>query len=152
MRPVDPSDTGAIVEALYRFASRGSEYPSLNKPDFEKGMVEIWNRVDAGDAYVVDGYLVIVKVVTPWYTQESVLSELLVCKLYKGDITQVPKALEQLARDRGCVSVVCSDSSSHKSLAGAYQAAGFIPLPTPFYKDTPCAESSTKSPNQFANL
>lgn len=126
-----------VVDALIRLERYASEYPWVGNIDFNKACDSVYLTAAAGDAYVIDGYLVLVDVIQPWYTNDKVLQEWLVLKLIHIDgqsVDSIPPALRQLARERGCSAVITADSSPVSIVAGAYKRADFKPLTTSFYK------------------
>jgi hypothetical protein len=134
-RQVNDSDTSHIVDALEGLAEYAKAYPWVGEVDRDKACQAIDDTIAAGKAFVVSGYLVLVDVISPWYTSDSLLEEWLVLKLYKGgSVDHIPNALEELRVLFNCSAVVSGDSSPVNIMAGAYKRAGYLPLTTSFYK------------------
>lgn len=128
----------AISEALTKLHKYAKAYSWTNAIDFDKACQAVGYFSGQGNAYVVDGYLVMVDVVTPWYSNDNVLQEWLVLKLYDGgSVDSVPPALLAIAKERGCKSVITADSSPISIVADAYTRAGFLPLTRSFTKEVP---------------
>lgn len=136
MRKFDAQqDAAALSDALHRLEAFAKNYSWTNKVDFHKAYSALLDFADAGKAYVIDGYLVMVDVIEPWYSNDRVLQEWLVLKLYTGGtVKSIPLCLLQIARQRACLSVISADSSPISIVADAYQDAGFYPLTRSFYK------------------
>lgn len=128
-------DWPATVDALMRLEQYAKAYSWTNTVDFQKACGAIHSFIKDGNALVVSGYLVMIDEVTPWYSNDKILQEWLVLKLYQGgDINDVPAALLAEAKKRGCKSVVTADSSPISIVADAYERAGFVPLTRSFTK------------------
>lgn len=134
-RKADLADLDCIYDALRGLEQYAKQYSWTNSVDFEKAYLTVWAEVLAGKAYVVEGYLVMTDVVTPWYSTDKVLQEWLVLKLYKkGSIGSVPVALLAIAKELGCKSVISADSSPVNIVGRAYEKAGYTPLTRSFTK------------------
>jgi hypothetical protein len=127
----DLPDLRAALKKLQAFAA---SYDWAVGIDFDKATDAIIHEANSGNALVVDGYLVMVAEVTPWYSRDKLLQEWLVLKLTNGDVSNVPTALTQVAAERGCSLVITADSSPISIVADAYKAAGFSTLTRSFYK------------------
>lgn len=128
---------GLVTEALLKLRDYASQYKWANAIDFDKACASVQQTYDDGCAYVVDGYLVLIDVIQPWYSNDKILQEWLVLKLehIEGQsVDSIPPALLAIAKERGCKSVITADSSPVNIVAGAYQRAGFTPLTTSFFK------------------
>lgn len=126
-----------VVDALIRLKQYASQYPWVGNIDFDKACDSVYQTMCDGNAYVIDGYLVLVDVIKPWYTDDKILQEWLVIKLVHKEgqsVDSIPPALLKLAEERGCRAVITADSSPVSIVAGAYQRADFKPLTTSFYK------------------
>lgn len=134
-RPVTDNDTPHIVAALKKLDEYAKAYPWVGNVDHDKAYQTIDDVIAAGKAFVVSGYLVLVDVVSPWYTSDLILEEWLVLKLYDGgSVDHIPNALEELRVLFNCSAIVSADSSPVNIVAGAYKRAGYLPLTTSFYK------------------
>lgn len=135
----------AVLLGLERLKAFASHYEWVGEVDWDKGTGEILDTIMRGDAYMVDGYLMLVNEVTPWYTREKILQEWLVIKLQQGgSVTNIPVALLEIAAKRNCRAVMSADSSPIQIVAQAYQGAGFKPLTNSFFKVVPPWDSSDK--------
>lgn len=128
----------AISDALVKLQKYAKAYSWTNEVDFDKACSAVGDFIGQGKAYVIDGYLVMIDVIQPWYSNDSVLQEWLVLKLYDGgSVDSVPPALLAIAKERGCKSVATADSSPISIVADAYTRAGFLPLTRSFTKEVP---------------
>lgn len=135
-----------VLVALTRLQAFAESYEWVGKVDWDKGTQIIFDTIKAGNAYMVDGYLVLTEVVCPWYTKDLLLQEWLVLKVQVGgNVTAVPKALEEIAKAHNCIAVISADSSPVQLVAAAYKEAGYKPLTNSFYKVTSW-DSSDKPP------
>lgn len=133
MRKLGYQDDAAVHAALLRLQKFSEAYEWAIGIDFNVGEEAIWAARHG--AYVVDGYLVMTEVITPWYSTQKVLQEWLVLKLYEdGDINSVPAALQELAHLLDCRVVITADSSPVSIVAAAYEKAGYSSLTHSFYK------------------
>ena len=138
MRLADKLDEGLIHAALRRLQAYASKYDWAVGVDYETAVTSIMAEVEAGNAYVVQGYLVLVATVYPWYAKLPVLQEWLVLKLQSGgSVSSIPPALLVIAKDKGCAVVITGDSSPISIVAEAYSQADFRPLTQSFYKEVP---------------
>jgi hypothetical protein len=138
MRLADELDGGLIRTALKRLQEYASKYGWAVGVDYEAAVTSILAEVEEGNAYVVQGYLVLVATVYPWYSRLPVLQEWLVLKLENwGTVDSIPPALLTIAKERGCSVVITGDSSPIRIVADAYSNAGFKPLTKSFYKEVP---------------
>lgn len=134
-RKAELTDLRCIYDALRGLEQYAKQYEWTNSVDFEKAYQTVKVEVLAGKAYIVEGYLVMTDVLTPWYSTDKVLQEWLVLKLYKqGSIDSVPVALLAIAKELGCKSVISADSSPVNIVGRAYEKAGYTPLTRSFTK------------------
>jgi len=134
-RKAELTDLGCIYDALRGLEQYAKQYSWTNTVDFDKAYLAIDLEIRAGKAYIVEGYLVMTEVVTPWYSTDKVLQEWLVLKLYKqGTVESVPEALLIIAKELGCKSVISADSSPVNIVGRAYEKAGWLPLTKSFTK------------------
>ena len=128
-------DWGAVVNSLMKLENYAKQYKWAIGVDFLYAVGNIYDAVKAGQGYVIDGYLVMVDEVKPWYSKEPILTEWLVIKLYPGgSVDSIPTALLAIAKERGISMVMTADSSPVNIVAEAYQRAGFDKLTTSFFK------------------
>ena len=128
-------DSNLIFKAILKLDRYSDNYDWAIGKDLVKACDSIADAIQAGNAAIVDGYLVCVEVITPWYSNAKVLQEWLVLKLEDGGSTaSIPIALQEIAIGRGASLIMSADSSPVNIVAGAYKAAAFKPLTTSFYK------------------
>ena len=145
-RLANSSDEPSIYNALHGLECYAKQYEWAVAVDFEKSYEAIMGEVAAGKAYVVEGYLVMTEVVTPWYSTKSLLQEWLVLKLYKGgSLKALPEALVAIAGRLGCVGVITADSSPVNIVGKAYEESGFTPLTRSFFRKVGHGVSQTSS-------
>lgn len=136
MRLADGRDHGPIRSALLLLEEYSKKYGFAVGVDYTRAVANVLDEVDNEQAYVIDGYLVLLTKVIPWYANKPILQEWLVLKLYGGgDISSVPAGIIQLAKDMGCSVTITADSSPVNIMADAYNKAGFSPLTRSFYKE-----------------
>lgn len=136
MRLADGRDHGPMRDALLRLHEYSKKYKFAVGVDYTSAEASVLHEIDAGCAYVIDGYLVLLSKTVPWYATEPILQEWLVLKLYGGgDINNVPAGILQLAKELGCAVAITADSSPVNIMADAYNKAGFSPLTRSFYKE-----------------
>ena len=142
MRIVQESDSLEIVRAIYKFREQANEHPFFKPVSLSKALGFIWEQCAQGNAWLANGYLIIVSVSTPWYSNERMLVEQLVVKIAKGGTADdIPVVLDLLAAKLGCTKIVTSDSSPSGNVAAACSRAGYLPFSPTLYKVIPCAES-----------
>lgn len=128
-RNAKAADFPAIDAALRVMEERAAKYPFVITTSLRKATTSIEAAVFSHRAYVIDGYLVLIDVVEPWYSTDSILQEWYVMKIYPGgDVSSIPPALLEIAKDLGCGIVMTADSSPVQIVAAAYEQAGFIKL------------------------
>jgi hypothetical protein len=133
-RLANPDDDEPIIAALRKLQAYASTYGFTQQVDFHKAVSSVLSASESGDAYIVDGYLVLVDVLLPWYSDERVLQEWLVLKVYDGgSVSSIPAAVRSIAAERGCGVIITADSSPVNIVAKAYREAGFHPLTQSFY-------------------
>jgi hypothetical protein len=129
------ADDELIFKALLNLDRYSDKYDWAVGKDFGKACNSIADAIAAGNVAIVDGYLVCVDTVIPWYSNATVLQEWLVLKLEEGgNLASIPIALQEIAIGRGASLIMSADSSPVNIVAGAYKAAAFKPLTTSFYK------------------
>ncbi len=111
-RLANSDDYVAISTALLQLAKYAEAYDWAGRVDLNKAYRNVIDVVRCGKAYVVDGYLVLTDTLTPWYSNDSLLEEWLVLKLYTGgSVGSIPPAIEAIAKELGCIGVLSADSS-----------------------------------------
>jgi hypothetical protein len=137
MRLATVEDRDELVEACKRLAAYAVKYKWVGEVDYTKGLTALFTEIDEGNAYVIEGYIVFVHEITPWYTNDRLLQEWLVMRLHctHGELTKVPAALLELAKARGCVGVLGGDSSPVHIVAKAYEEAGWVALTKSYFKE-----------------
>lgn len=125
-----------ITVALVRLRKYAEAYPWVQSVNWDKAVSIVTGAYSAGHGAIVNGYLVLFEVITPWYTDDKLLQEWLVIKVYNdhGGVSAVPQFLECKAAELGCTGVITADSSPVSIVAKAYLDAGFSKLTTSFYK------------------
>lgn len=124
-----------LTVALCKLHAFANQYEWANEISFPKANRAIRAFAKEGNAYVVDGYLVMVDTAEPWFSYDTVLQEWLVLKLYRGgSVNSIPSALLEIAKERGCKTVMSADSSPISIVAKAYEDAGFIPLTRSYFQ------------------
>lgn len=128
-RWADLSDMRAVHDGLRLMEQRAATYPFVVTTSLRKAAVSIEHAIITHNAYVIDGYLVLTDVIKPWYSEDAILQEWYVMRLYKGGtVASIPPALKQIAKDLGCAIIMTADSSPVQIVAAAYEAAGFTKL------------------------
>ena len=108
--------TNRPTKALHKIVDHLAAYTSLRQ-----GGYEVW---------LVEGYLVVFAVGTPWYSDQPVLSELLIVRVRPGGtLTGVAQFLKDQARSAGAVIVAVGTAfaQSDRALTRLYQSEGFQP-------------------------
>jgi hypothetical protein len=88
-----------------------------------------WEAIEQGatPAVIVDSYLVVYEVGSPWYVTAPLLLEQLVLRLdpTPGNYSSVLNALDALATHHKCVGVVAGNSVGRRALTRAYERGGY---------------------------
>ena len=95
-----------------------------------------------GDLWFVEGYLVFFALSTPWYSDELILSELLIVRVGPGGtLRDVARFLMDRAAVHGAaiVAVGTAYAKSDRALARLYEAQGFTVEAVMLTARTPCA-------------
>lgn len=138
MRKADGRDHGPMRDALLRLQEYSKKYKFAVGVDYTSAEANVLHEIDMGNAYVIDGYLVLVSKVVPWYSTLPILQEWLVLKIYGGgDVNNIPPALLTIAAEQGCKVIITGDSSPVNIMATVYNKACFTPLTQSFYKEVP---------------
>lgn len=134
-RKAEQADAKAVFDALIKLAQYALKYEWAVGVDLSLATRNIFAAISQGQGYVIDGYLVMVDEVIPWYSERAILTEWLVLKLYNdGNVSSIPPALLEIAKERGIGMVMTADSSPVNIVAEAYKQAGFSQLTTSFFK------------------
>lgn len=95
---------------------------------------------EVNSVVVEDTYLLLYHFGTPWYSKDVMLEEQLVLKIHEGGgrFSDIPRALEGLAKHHGAVGVFTGTAlaSSNRALSRLYQREGFTPEAVALYKPT----------------
>lgn len=127
------SDLSAVHDSLVLMEQRAAKYPFVITTSLRKAMQSVEHAIMTHNAVVIDGYLVLVDVVKPWYSEDAILQEWYVMRIYPGgNVSSIPPALKALAVDVGCSIIMTADSSPVQIVAAAYEAAGFTKLTQSF--------------------
>ena len=127
-----------VTAALTKLEQYAKAYDWAVEVDFLEAVGNIYDAIVSGQGYVIDGYLVMIDSIKPWYSKSEVLTEWLVLKLYDGgSVDSIPPVLVELAKKYNVAVIMTADSSPVSIVAGAYQRAGFNKLTTSFYKVVP---------------
>ena len=119
----------AVHDALLVMEQRAAKYPFVVTTSLRKAAASIEHAILTHNAYVVDGYLVLTEVLQPWYSEDNILQEWYVMRLYpSGSVDSIPAALKEIAYTLGCQIVMTADSSPVQIVAAAYEQAGFNKL------------------------
>jgi hypothetical protein len=127
-----------VEEALARFAKVAVSYPFVDGLDFERACTSIKTCIEAGDGYIIDGYLVMTTCFCPWYSTAKILQEWLVLKVYRTPpwgTKNIPEHLSAVAVRLGATRLITGDSSPVDIMGSTYRSAGFIPLTCSFFKE-----------------
>lgn len=129
-------DLPDIYKALEKLAGKvASTGQGLVKPAPKKALRSVRTVVSSKKAYIVDSYLVFTEVISPWYSNDRLLQEWFVLRLYQGgNVTSVPLALRGIAKELNCSVVITADSSPVNLVGKAYAEAGYKELTRSFYE------------------
>jgi len=124
-----------IRQAILKLDHYSDDYDWAVGKDLDKACASIEGAIRNGNVLIVDGYMVCIETLIPWYSNAPVLQEWLVLKIADGgNVKSVPLALEEVAMGYGIKLIMSADSSPVNIVAGAYKEAAFKPLTTSFYK------------------
>jgi hypothetical protein len=134
-----PEIRAALVK-FYELVQKHPEYYTWAYGlEFEKACWSIRHAVAMGKVYYIDGYIVCIDVVTPWYSEKPVLQEWLTLRIEtnrsNGGCERIPQALRDLAVELGCAIVMTADSSAVSVMEDTYKANGYKPLTRSFYSE-----------------
>lgn len=131
-RPATEADLPAIEQALRTLKYHADKYPFVASTSVDKATASLRGLLPHG-LYIVDGYLVAVDTFSPWYSDDKILQEWLVLKLYQGGSTaSIPPMLRELAEQLECSVILTGDSSPVQLMAKTYEAAGYYKLTQSF--------------------
>lgn len=126
-------DMPAISQALHTLKYHADKYPFVVSTNVAKAERNLQLSIHFGKAYVVDGYFVLTDTFEPWYSDDKVLQESLVLKLYQGgNRASIPPMLRELAEYLECSVIITADSSPVQLMAKTYEEAGFDKLTQSF--------------------
>lgn len=122
-------DSEAIIRALRKLQDYAKGYDFVHTIDFNVAAANVLTTVESGCASIIDGYLVLMEFLQPWYSEDWILQEWLVLKLYPGgSVDSIPPALKEIAAASECKVIITADSSPVNIVAQAYERAGFHKL------------------------
>ena len=131
-------DRDALIAACKKLQEYAKAYSWTNEVSFDKGVSALQANILMGKGYLIDGYLVMLDIIQPWYSNDKVLQEWLVLKLYPGGtVNSIPPALLSIAQTLGCKSVISADSSPISIVENAYLVDGWRPLTRSFTMKVP---------------
>lgn len=129
-----------LRRALARLAGLVESNP--DHYEFAKGFnfdLAVYNMEEAllqNKAYYIDGYLVFIDTIHPWWGGVPVLQEWFTIRVGdEGTTMSIPPALLEIADGLGCRAVLGGDSSPVGLVARAYEANGFTPLTKQYFKE-----------------
>lgn len=126
-------DTAAIVAALRKLQAYAQNYDFIHNINFDVAVANVLTVVEQGNAYIIDGYLVLTEFIQPWYSEDWILQEWLVLKVRSGgSVDSIPPALREIAAANACSIILTADSSPVNIVAQAYERAGFHKLTQSF--------------------
>jgi hypothetical protein len=131
MRLAYSAELPAILCALKRLQSR-SKAPQMMFSDLNKAGFSIRGWIDDGEAWIVGDYFVAVTRGTMWYSEDPMLFEQLVIKVYNtnnNQISTVTDFLKALCVSESCAAVIVGDAQSGRMIP-VYQDAGFSTVGT----------------------
>jgi hypothetical protein len=131
-------DSNAIRNAIHTLSLNSHRYSFIYKPNEDKAFNYVYASCLDGNAYIIDeAYLLLVSDVRPWCSDDIILQEELVLKLSSEAcvLTNVVKALEDIASERGSDHIIISDSSIHLRLSKLYSRRGYTQITNQFYKE-----------------
>lgn len=134
MRLATLDDVPTIRKALAAFKARVSPDSFIGVIDLDKAMLGLAAEIQEGNGYIVQDFLVMVDVLTPWYSHDKVLREWFTLKLRfraSGHPALAP-SLVAIGQQRGCSLVITGDTSN--SLARWWLAGEMYPLTQSFFK------------------
>ncbi len=97
----------------------------------------IRDAIHTGRAYFIGGYFVMYDVGKPWYSDQRLLIEDIILKVYKDSSVSVQDAiasLTTLAKLKGCAAVVSGDTQVGY-MSPHYVSAGFVYIGNQFFKE-----------------
>lgn len=136
-RLAEDKDLPHIYTGLAKLESQAARTgQGMVRADFQKACRVVAEVVASKKAYIVGSYLVLTDQFAPWYSNEEVLQEWFILKVYTegGGLQEVPIALLSIAKSLGCKYVMSGDSSPVNFVAAAYEKAGWKVLTRSFYK------------------
>lgn len=93
---------------------------------------------------VEETYLVLFSVIRPWFTDQTLLDEKLIFRLYDGvgEFSDVISVLETLAQHENAAGIMVGTglAPSDKAMSRMYQRVGFESSSSNLYKETPVSD------------
>lgn len=136
MRKAELFDLPAIKAALQAMLDK-SPAPQMKYADIDVALAHlIYNAIPDCQAWVADGYLILVSVGRPWYSGQDFLVEDLILKIGESErgVVAAIEGLESLAHRLGVPFLAVGDTQIGY-MTPKYEAAGFKVLGTQLYKE-----------------
>jgi hypothetical protein len=131
MRVAFSTELPAVICALKKLQDK-SAAPQMPFSNLDKAGRSILKWIEAGDAWIVGDYFVAVTKGTMWYSEEPMIFEHLVIRLYnsnKNPISTVTDFLKALCVTEGCAAVIVGDAQFGRMIP-VYKDAGFSEVGT----------------------
>jgi len=121
----------AILCALKKLQDK-STAPQMPFSSLDKAGRSILKWIEDGDAWIVGDYFVVATVGTMWYSEELMVFEHLVIRVYSSNqnpISTVTDFLKALCVTEGCAAVIVGDAQFGRMIP-VYKDAGFSEVGT----------------------
>jgi hypothetical protein len=135
LRLATPQDMPAILTAL-QWMLDNSPAPQMKMASLMEAELSIRNAMHEGNAWIIQGYLIVVDVGRVWYSGERFLIEQIILRIEKTG-TQVQAAigaLDQLADHYKCNAIAVGDTQIGH-MTPLYQDHGYVTLGTQLFKE-----------------
>ena len=135
------TDLPNLMKALVKFAkqveAQPEHYAFANGFDLATAYENLKDAITSYKCLYINGYLVFIDDVKPWYGGPTVLQEWFTIRV---EDTQYPLSsavvdLQAWAIDEGYTVILGADSSPTEIMAKAYEANGFTPLTKQYFKE-----------------
>jgi len=131
MRVAFSTELPAVVCALKKLQDKSTS-PQMPFSSLDKAGRSVLKWIEDGDAWIVGDYFVAVTKGTMWYSEEPMLFEHLVIRLYNTNqkpISTVTDFLKALCVTEGCAAVIVGDAQFGRMIP-VYKDAGFSEVGT----------------------
>lgn len=134
--------TEAQAETIFQALLKMLQYSPAPQMALAEPVVAYANLMkarDEGKLYVLGDFGILVDVGSPWHSSKPVLFEEIIIRFrrhFENTVDTAVEALERIAKLHGCVAVAAGDTQIGY-MAPRYIAAGYRPLGTEFFKETP---------------